>query len=380
MARLCIYITYNREHRIYEYIGQVLKSLKENCSKVVLICNYERIETGSEYVVPYADEIFYRENKGYDSGAYRDIICNILGWDEIRGYDELVLANDSFFGFFYPLQDTFELMDKSKCDFWGMTGQTAGEFSNPSYKFDSHVHSYFLVFRRNVIIHKAFKEFWERLEYPSNFREAVVNFEIGINKQLKAFEFKGISYIDIYNIRLEANENPYYTIPFELVKDYRVPIMKKKSVLVRNIGFMNMMDTLTYLKKGSPYPVKWIEDFLENQFYVPQMDSIPCNSLERFYKRYSDIYIYGAGVCGKNLAVYFAYKGWNYKGFIVTSPTGADVHAVSMQEADINSGTGIIVSVIDRRVADEITKNIGERCREEQIFYISDCDAIRPPD
>ena len=32
----------------------------------------------------------------------------------------------------------------------------------------------------------------------------------------------------------------------------------------------------------------------------------PCNSLEIFYRNYSSIYIYGAGVCGKNLALYLA--------------------------------------------------------------------------
>ena len=124
-----------------------------------MVCNYEKVNLGLEYVFPWVDNIYYRTNKGYDSGAYKDALCSFLGWDEVYKYDELILVNDSFFGFFYPLKDSFQLMDKEKCDFWGMTGQAAGEYKDPFYSFDEHVHSYFMVFKKNVLKSKAFKSF-----------------------------------------------------------------------------------------------------------------------------------------------------------------------------------------------------------------------------
>ena len=84
MNRLCIYMTYNREQKIYEYMGSVLKALRECCSKVYLICNYERINAGIENAIPFIDQIIYRKNLGFDAGAYKDILCNMLGWDEVR--------------------------------------------------------------------------------------------------------------------------------------------------------------------------------------------------------------------------------------------------------------------------------------------------------
>ena len=42
-------------------------------------------------IVPSADDIFYRENKGLDAGAYKDMLCNIIGWDAVYQYDELYL-------------------------------------------------------------------------------------------------------------------------------------------------------------------------------------------------------------------------------------------------------------------------------------------------
>ena len=376
MKRLCIYMTYSKENKLYEYIGRVLKSLKACCSKVYLVCNYKGMESGLEHVSSYIDGIFFRENKGYDSGAYKDALCEFLGWDEVYQFDELLLVNDSFFGFFYPLQDTFYLMDEFDSDFWGMTGQAAGEYSNPTYKYDAHVHSYFLVFKKKIFTSEVFRTFWEEFVYPENFRQAVVNFEIGICNYLEQHGFKGKSYIDVYDISLQANENPYYSMIDKLVRDYKVPIMKKKSLLIRNVDFAKVLNTIVYLEERNMYPINWILPYLDNQFYIPGIGGEePCNSLEIFYKSHPEIYIYGAGVCGKNLAIYFDYKGWQYKGFIVTN----GVNTVSIEETEINSDTGII-TVMNPEVADEIKKYIGDRCRREQLFLISDCNAIKLPD
>lgn len=379
MKRLCIYMTYNRENRIYEYMGQALHDLKLCCSKVYLVCNYQRAVSGLEYVEPYVEEIVHRNNEGYDSGAFKDMLCDFLGWGEVCKYDELVLVNDSFFGFFYPLEDTFELMDKEECDFWGMTGQEAGEFVAPDYAFDAHIHSYFMVFHKNVVRSEVFQQFWKRLEYPGNFREAVVNFEIRINACLKRDGFIGKSLMDVYHIKLKRNENPYYSMPYELVKDYKMPLMKKKCVLIRSIGFAGTIKTLNYLEKENKYDIERIKPYLENQFYTSGTGADSCNSLEIFYNTYQHIYIYGAGLCGQNLASYFAYKGWNYEGFIVTKPAEKE-RAVSIEKAEISQDTGIIISVLNAKVAEEITRHIGARCRKEQLFYISECNAIKLPD
>lgn len=382
MKRLCIYMTYNSENKIYEYIGKVLQALRTCCSKVFLVCNYQRAASGLEYAQPYVDEIFYRKNKGYDAGAFKDILCDILGWNEIDRYDELVLVNDSFFGFFYPLKDTFDLMNQENCDFWGMTGQESGEWINPLYKFDAHVHSYFMVFHKKIIQSRVFREYWENLKYPLNFREAIIYFEIGINICLRKHGFTGKSFIDVYNIQLERNENPSYSMLCKLVKNYKFPVMKKKCVLIRNAGFSDTLKILDYLSKEDRYPIEWIIQYMENQFYISGMGDAPCNSLELFYNNHSDVYIYGAGVCGRNLAVYFKHRGWRHKGFIVSEKAEQDTDCILLDDAQINAHTGIIVSVIRKEVSDEIVKYIQTKsnCKREQLFLIYDCKALRLPE
>lgn len=380
MNRLCIYLTYNKEKKLYDYIGRVLQSLRECCQKVCLVCNYDRIEEGQEYARSYADQIFCRENRGYDSGAYKDMLCRYLGWDEVEKYDEIILANDSFFGFFYPLQDTFRLMEQGECDYWGMTGQAAGEYRNPLREFDAHIHSYFMVFRKNIIESKAFRDFWEELAYPQNFRQAIVNFELGINERLKACGFIGKSYIDLYQIQLGRNENPCYSKTLELVEKYRMPVMKKKCLLVRSAGFEDTLRTLAFLNREKRYSMEWMIPFLENQFYIPGTGDGVCNSLEIFYHNHPEVYIYGTGMCGKGLSHYFAHKGWEYKGHIVTDKNRTDIPAYDMEEADIGSDTGIVISVVDPGIAEEIAAHIGGRCSRDQLFFISDCAAIRMPE
>ena len=358
---------------------EVLRSLKECCTKVYLVCNYEKRDSELKYTVPYVNNIFYRPNKGYDSGAFQDILCNLLGWEEVYRYDELVLVNDSFFGFFYPLENTFDLMENADCDFWGMTGQKAGEYLNPTYPFEAHIHSYFMTFKRNILKSKAFRTFWEQFPYPATFREAITNFELGINSHLKKYGFQGKSYIDIYNLDLQRNENPCYGRLYELVHDYKVPVMKKKCVLVRNTGFSSTLKTIEYLKKEKRYHTEWITSFLENQFYIPGIGDTPCNSLEIFYRTHSDIYIYGAGVCGRNLEIYFDYKRWKFQGFLVTDNSASDKYIMNIGEVEIHEDTGIIIAVINDKAAKEIAENIGNRCKKEQLFFLSECNAIRMP-
>lgn len=377
--RLCIYMTYNKENKIHPYIGRALKALRECCTRVCLVCNYTHINEGGEYAASYADQVFYRENIGYDSGAYKDALCDHLGWEEVRQYDEVILANDSFFGFFYPLQDTLRMMEQEDCDYWGITGQTAGEYRNPTYEFDAHIHSYFMAFKRKVLESGVFTEFWENLVYPRSFREAIVNFELSVNVLLKEHGYIGKSYIDLYGIQLARNENPCYSMLYELVIRYKMPLFKKKGVLIRSVGFADTIQMLDYLKRENLYPTEWITPYLENQFYIPGIGDEICNSLEIFYHAHTDVYIYGAGVCGQNLDIYFAHKGWKHKGLIVTDKNKADVSALGIEEAEITPDTGIIISVIDAKIAEEIAAYIGDRCSREQLFFISDCGAVRLP-
>ena len=102
MKTLCIYVIYDSENIIDSYIGFFLSCLKSVMTHIVVVCNMDQIDKGEQNVTEYADEIFFRDNKGFDAGAIKDTLCEYIGWDKVNEYDELYLINDSFFG---PVQD-----------------------------------------------------------------------------------------------------------------------------------------------------------------------------------------------------------------------------------------------------------------------------------
>lgn len=379
MNRLCIYTTYSKDKRLPPYVCHALRGLKTCCAAVYLVCSCDAQGGEPEEAPPCVERMFCRENRGYDFGAYRDMLCGLLGWEEVYRYDELVLVNDSFFGFFYPLRDTFALMDREDCDFWGITGQPAGRLWGSAYRFDAYVHSYFLVFRKNVIRSGAFRHFWERHTYPADFRGAVTEFEIGLNACLEKHGFRGRALTDGYGIAPAEDEVSFNTMPCALIRDYHVPVLKKKSLLIRNTGFAEALKAVAYIERENGYPAVWMTQYLERQFYIPGMGDGPCNSLEQFCRNHTDIYIYGAGVCGRNLALYFAYKGWEHRGFLCTENREKAPDVTEADRVVFSCKTGIVVSVLSPAAAGEIVEYLRGRCRREQLFCIADCAAIRLP-
>lgn len=381
MNRLCIYVTYNKENKIEPYVGYMIKALREHVTTLYVVCNYSKIMEGIKYVEPYADGIFYRENKGYDAGAYKDMLCTILGWDRIYQYDELILVNDSFFGPFYDLGRCFAMMEQQNSDFWGMTTSPAGEYKDVGYKYDPHVQSYFLVFNRQIIMSNAFKDFWEELDYPEKFMDAVINFEVKLNLRLNEQGFISSSLTDVWEMTFLKDENPILHCVPDLIRDHDFPILKKKALLIRNAGFADILKAVEFIGTQKLYPADWIWDIIDSQFYIESYAPDGMNCLEFFYNKFKKTYIYGAGVCGKNLVLYFEHKGWEQNGILVSDKAGQDVDCSLFDDACIDDETGIIISVIHEDVSKEIVQYIetNSACKREQMFVIYDCEAIRIP-
>lgn len=374
--RLCIYVTYNRKHRIKEYVGYMLKALDACCEKLFVVCNFPKPLEGEKYLHPYADAVFCRENRGYDAGAYKDALCTLLGWNTVYEYDELIFVNDSFFGPFYDLDRYFNLMADVKCDFWGMTRHPSGELKDIDYRFESHIQSYFLVFRRRVLKSEEYKEFWEQFKYPNTYYEAITNFEIGINKYLKKNGFTSMALTDVWGMDFKDRQNPLYIRSLELVRDMGLPVLKKKSLSISNYKFENVLKTVEFLDINGLYATDWIWEVIDGQFNTDACEVDGSNCLEAFCRKYKRVYIYGAGVCGKNLALYFEQKGWKNEGIVVSDVTQQNTECTAFDDVNVDEKTGIIVAVIDREVSREIVQYVCQRCRREQLFLVSECAVL----
>ena len=138
---------------------------------------------------------------------------DLVGWDVIAGYDELVLANDSCF-LLRPLGDVFETMNARACDWWGLQA-TAMEFNHddlddPAAQMSLeeakrrlvgprrwndvnylHLSSYLLVFRAPVIADRGFRYRLDTVVGQRTKELVVHKYEVGLSRYLMdvAFEF-----------------------------------------------------------------------------------------------------------------------------------------------------------------------------------------------
>lgn len=368
--RICIYVVYDSENIVDDYVGYMLKEMKKVCSFLVVVCNFEYIQKGSDNIKPYADKVFFRKNIGFDAGAYKDALCEYLDWDEIQKYDELVLANDSFYGPFYPMEQVFLEMERGGADYWGMTRSLAGTYVDGD-SFSAHIQSYFLCFKKTVIQNLAFQKFWEKISYPKTLSLAVRYFELDLNQELILWGFCGVALTDFSpSAFLKENENPYLLYSLELIRDSRIPFLKRKSLDLGNKGFSNALKALEYIEEKTDYDTGLIkEHLLRLSRCVMNQGMLSFSALEEFYQSRSKIYFYGAGTYGKNLAILFERLGWSFEGFLITDAKETPPRHTKFEDAAIEPEDGVIITVGNKETFLEILENIGNRCKREQLLF-----------
>lgn len=294
MKRLCIYVTYDPENVVDDYIGYMLRELRALADCLLVVCNYDHIAKGIGNVEPYADQIFYRDNAGFDAGAYQEILRRI---DQIDEYDEMILSNDTFFGPFVPLDSIFGKMESGPCDFWGLNRRHI-----PLHDF---IASFFMVFRRRTI--QPVTEYICNCMPENMCREDVLRlFEQGISNELKRKGFHMGCYCDIAAVDM-------YRDPDYLINIMGSPVMKKRCFESGYYVENNCRRALRYIKENTVYDIALIQRtvgcrygiVLDNEYTnisesMPNDTrgiyySVPESELESFFEKNPEVYLYGNG-------------------------------------------------------------------------------------
>ncbi len=230
--RIMLYAHYDKRNVVTKDDIETLASFSQICDDVVCVSNSELSEVELEKLRPYTKEIILRENKGLDFGAWKEALLSRK--EEIVGYDELILLNNSCFAPLFDLRIVFGRMEEKNIDFWGNT--VFPYSSDGSYIgkecIDEHIQSYFMGFNSPVIQSDIFWNFWEQLPIYEKFIDVVANCESRFTQILSDGGFTYEPYIrESYYISKFLNN---YAIPYEkpsslvLLKD---PFVKKKCYL-----------------------------------------------------------------------------------------------------------------------------------------------------
>ena len=149
MKRICLFAGYDSKNIIHDYVVYYLKELS-TVADVYYMADNEVSEHEKDKIASYVKGAYGFNHKKYDFGSWQELI-NILGWEKLAEYDELILANDSVFGPLYSIKDLFDRLEKDTE--WDMCGIDRNHGRSSWY-----LSSYFLVFRNKSFLLDAFKK------------------------------------------------------------------------------------------------------------------------------------------------------------------------------------------------------------------------------
>ncbi len=174
--RLCIFCHYDADGMIADYVRHYVRALQQAGCEVWFVSNAPTLkEEHVEAVLPHVRTLLWRENKGYDFGAYYTglMAAGMMqegAWDR---YQQVMMANDSVYGPFYPLQDVFQRMEQRSYDVWGVT-------DGISYRY--YVQSYFMVWENRPAVMQAARDFFRRFTFTDDKDEVIARYELGLSQ------------------------------------------------------------------------------------------------------------------------------------------------------------------------------------------------------
>lgn len=356
MKRLGIFVFYDSIGQVDKYVECLLNELIEYIDDLIIISNCKLKSASRSILNRFTKRIYERENIGYDAGAYKYCMENILSMKELNEYDELLLFNDSFYGPFFSMNHIFSKMEEELVDVWGITSNENG------VEIPRHIQSYFLVIKNNVCCTLGFYKFWNEMVVPKSLDDAVRVFELGFAKWLSNNNYVFKSYLDIVGNKYELDEfNPYNEYAYEILTDCGIPIVKRKSLYYAYNSYEKVNQILHYIDKNTNYNVDTINENLE-RIYGEKYSNI-----KNFCINKKRLYVYGAGKIGNNLMNLIKYWGFYNSCFIVSKKGEPNTKAIN--EVDFEENDGIIIGV-GEKLADELYENAKKYIDEASIFSI----------
>ena len=326
--RLGIFCYYDAEGVVDTYLEYLLKDLKQNLTKLIIVVNGFVNDEGKRIFEKYAKEIVIRENRGFDVGAFRDVLIYSIGKDGMGDWDEIVFCNDTFYGPLIPFDTIFSSMEQKKADFWGINLVEDGMFT--------HIQSFFLVFRNRIVSEEALFQYFDiqpvsMMLLTSNISDIYAAYELGLFRFLthKGYTFAAYTNTQSYDV---------YQSPDVCIKKYGLPLLKKKCFSDNFFRESVMVNALSYINEKLTYDIANIRQnvlrqytFHSNVFFKIRRDVdndyiymsekptlIEEKKVVDFIEHNPNIYIYGTGVYARKIWYLFHDKMTCFKGFIIS--------------------------------------------------------------
>lgn len=369
--RLGIYVIYDEQNVIDRADLYLAREIRSVVSRLIVCVNSNgRVDLCG--LKEYTEEIIVRDNRGFDAGAVKEILCGYLRDGELQEYEELVVSNDSFFGPFIPMHSIFEAMNTRDCDYWGLSGYMGDESI-----FWRGVGSYFWVFRQPVTESRFLENYIGRYvdAETEDFLEVCGVYECRMNYELMK-RFKPALFVDVGALNIfDAGD--------VAMMEYALPILKRKFFTEKRTSPTRRINALRFIadtgfdvsvvaeKLKRLYDIDvfddggvWVRPEIEEKEYeIPKMD-VTYAQIENFLRIHQSVYIYGAGHFATFIWAIFAERYPSIKGFVVTRQTEtATFHGYPVYTpAELPSPSAVLVA-LNRENSAEVKGNLrGKNC------------------
>jgi len=244
--RVCLFAGYDGDGVIDDTVVTYLADLSR-FADIYYLADCELADGQLERIAPYTKGAWSIRHGRYDFGSYSMLAKDLVGWDVIDDYDELMLANDSCF-LVQPLDQVFAKMDATTCDWWGLqatyddfddrafealgrrlgldeVGEQMRELALWRYSDFIHVGSYFLCYRRRVHTDPRFRKRLDDVASQSEKVTIILKYEIGFSRLLILAGFKLATFVD----GILAYHPVYRASAFDLMHE-GFPLLKRQLI------------------------------------------------------------------------------------------------------------------------------------------------------
>lgn len=227
LSRCIVYVHYNADGPVDRYVYRALQSLRPYACRIVFVSNSPVADEDRSRLAEVTDDLLVRPNVGLDVGAHREALA-YLG-DSMSEYDEVILANSTWFGPIGSWESVFGRTDNwEEVDFWGLTEHEevsphpfAAERTLPR-----HLTSHWIALRRHLFLSEDFVRFWAEMPEVRTYRDAVRWYESSFTAY---FERRGYVGRALFPAEGYRGYNPSLQDAMALLRD-GCPVLKRRAI------------------------------------------------------------------------------------------------------------------------------------------------------
>jgi len=307
MNNLCVFCFYDKEGIVDDYIRYWLEELSFVASCLIVVINGNITEDGYQILQQYTDLIYIRENVGFDAGAYKYALCDVIGKEKLCNYDGLILCNDTYYG---PLKKMDSILKN-------VIGYDILAFNILNRGYARWLDTAFLFFNKKIIMDDDFWLYWTNVVSGDNsdIWYTYAEFEMCLFRliQDKGWKFNTIMNESIFDLYRSSYECMVLGLPCVKKKAFSNKYYKRANIE----NTIKMIEETDYDLRNIEQNVKRIygseiihaedESFILKE-YTGGKTKVSSDQIEQYILENDNIYIFGAGRLALRLYAFFFLK------------------------------------------------------------------------